>query len=85
MTNNHTASDLNQLLLMPISHIDNYAKFLENLLNEYKTRDLLTEDFKTVAAVEIEMKKMHKLISENFKLNSMKTPSTVCDSFYCFK
>lgn len=57
---------------MPINHIANYAQFLEGLLNEYKARDLLADDFKTIAAVEIEMKKIHKLVTENYALNSMK-------------
>lgn len=52
--------------------MDNYAIFLDKLLNEYKSRDFLAEDFKTIAAVEIEMKKLHKLIMENLSLNSMK-------------
>lgn len=62
---------------MPVNHIENYAKFLENLLNAYKARDFLTEDFRIIAAVEIEMKKLHKLVSENFTLNSMKTSTLV--------
>lgn len=60
---------------MPINHIAGYAQFLEGLLNEYKMRDLLADDFKTVAAVEIEMKKLQKLVMENFTLNSMKGPT----------
>lgn len=57
---------------MPINHITCYAQILEDLLNEYKGRDLLADDFKTIAAVEIEMKKLHKLVMENYALNSMK-------------
>lgn len=57
---------------MPINHIASYAQFLEGLLNEYKARDLLANDFKTIAGVEIEMKKIHKLVTENYALNSMK-------------
>lgn len=57
---------------MPINHIANYAQFLDGLLNEYKSRDLLADDFKTVAAVEIEMKKLQKFVVENYMLNSMK-------------
>lgn len=57
---------------MPITHIALYAQILEDLLNEYKARDLLTDEFKTIAAVEIEMKKLQKLVIENYALNSMK-------------
>lgn len=57
---------------MPINHILNYAQFLDGLLNEYKSRDLLATDFKTIAAVEIEMKKLQKMVTENYHLNSMK-------------
>lgn len=62
---------------MPISHITNCTQFLESLLNEYKARDLLANDFKTIANVEIEMKKLHKLVAENYALNSMKGLSSV--------
>lgn len=65
-------SEIESLLLMPINHITVYATFLEGLLNEYKARDLLAEDFKTIAAVEIEMKKLQKMVTENYTLNSMK-------------
>lgn len=57
---------------MPITHIALYAQILEDLLNEYKARDLLTDEFKTIAAVEIEMKKLQKMVIENYALNSMK-------------
>lgn len=66
------SSDIDSLLLMPINHISNYAQFLDGLLNEYKARDLLANDFKTIAAVEIEMKKLQKMVLENYALNSMK-------------
>lgn len=63
---------MESLFLMPINHILNYAQFLDGLLNEYKSRDLLADDFKTIAAVEIDMKKLQKMVTENYQLNSMK-------------
>lgn len=66
------SDEIETLLLMPINHISNYAQFLESLLNEYKVRTLLGVEFKTIAAVEIEMKKLQKLVTENYTLNSMK-------------
>lgn len=62
---------------MPINHIANYAQFLEDLLNEYKIRDLLADGFKAIAAVEIEMKKLQKLVIENYALNSMKGATVI--------
>lgn len=41
-------------------------------MNEYKARNSFTEDFKMIATVDIEMKKLHKLVMENLGLNSMK-------------
>lgn len=68
---------------MPISHIANHAQFLEGLLNEYKARDLLANDFKTIAGVEIEMKKLQKQVAENYALNSMKgTPVIFLNKFF---
>lgn len=58
--------------MVPIHHMENYANTMDNLLNEYKAKDLLTEDFKTIAMVEIEVKKLCKTMMENYKLNSIK-------------
>lgn len=57
---------------MPVKHMSNYAQFLEGLLNEYKMRTLLGNEFKVIAGVEIEMKKVQKLVAENYALNSLK-------------
>lgn len=76
------SSDIDSLLLMPINHITNYAQFLDGLLNEYKSRDLLASDFKTIAAVEIEMKKLQKMVLDNYALNSMKGLPVI--TFYFF-
>lgn len=70
--NDDSSDDIETLLLTPINRISNYAEFLENLLNEYKKRSLFGVEFKTIAAVEIEMKKLLKLVTENYTLNSMK-------------
>lgn len=78
------SDEIETLLLMPVNHISNYAQFLESLLNEYKVRTLLGAEFKTIAAVEIEMKKLHKLVTENYTLNSMKGHSVSnCIFFSC--
>lgn len=61
--------EIKQFFLLPIQHIDNYADFLNNLL---KDKYLLTDEFKVFAASEIEMKKLQKLVWENFNINSMK-------------
>lgn len=57
---------------MPVKHISNYAQFVDGIFNEYKTRSLLDKEFKTIAAVEIEIKKLQKMVSDNYALNSMK-------------
>lgn len=58
--------------MLPIHHMENYSNTMDGLLNEYKAKDLLTEDFKTIAMVEIEVKKLYKTMMENYKLNSIK-------------
>lgn len=58
--------------MLPIHHMETYANTMDGLLNEYKSKDLLTEDFKTIAMVEIEVKKIYKTMMENYKLNSIK-------------
>lgn len=45
------------------------------LLNEFKEKEFVTEEFKTVATAEIEIKKLFKLVSENFNLSSLKSAS----------
>lgn len=65
---------------MPINHIDNYAKFFDSLLNKYKQRNFLADEFKVIAIVEIEVKKLQKSVMENYNLNSMKS-SMVSKSF----
>lgn len=57
---------------MPVKHVSNYAQFVDGIFNEYKTRSLLDKEFKTIAAVEIEIKKLQKMVSENYALNSMR-------------
>lgn len=64
--------EIESLLLMPVKHVSNYAQFVDGIFNEYKTRSLLDKEFKTIAAVEIEVKKLQKMVSENFALNSMR-------------
>lgn len=64
--------DLEHALMMPIKHMENYTVLLEILLNEFKEKDFVTEEFKTVATVEIEIKKLFKLVSENYNINSLK-------------
>lgn len=64
--------EIESLLLMPVKHISNYAQFVDGIFNEYKTRSLMDNEFKTIAAVEIEIKKLQKMVSENYTLNSMK-------------
>lgn len=58
--------------MLPIKHIENIANTLDGLLDDYKEKDLLTEDFKIVATVGIEVKKLHKLVTENYNLNASK-------------
>lgn len=67
---------------MPINHIALYAQILEDLLNEYKARDFLTVDFKRIAAVEIEMKKLQKWVTENYTLNSMKGSTVTIENYH---
>lgn len=67
---------------MPINHIALYAQILEDLLNEYKARDFLTVDFKRIAAVEIEMKKLQKWVTENYALNSMKGSTVTIENYH---
>lgn len=57
---------------MPVKHISNYAQFVDGIFNDYKTRSLLDKEFKTIAAVEIEIKKLQKMVSENLALSSMR-------------
>lgn len=57
---------------MPVKHISNYAQFVDGIFNEYKARSLLDKEFKTIASVEIEIKKLQKMVSENYALNSMR-------------
>lgn len=64
--------DVESLLVMPINHINAYAKFLDELVNEYKHRNVFTDKFKTIAAVEVEMKRMQKSVLDNYNLNAMK-------------
>lgn len=64
--------DVESLLVMPINHINAYAKFLDELVNEYKHRNVFTDKFKTIAAVEVEMKKIQKSVLDNYNLNAMK-------------
>lgn len=64
---------------MPVKHISNYAQFVDGIFNEYKTRSLLDKEFKTIAAVEIEIKKLQKMVSENYALNSMKGSTVSCE------
>lgn len=63
---------LTHAVMLPIQHMENYVNTMDGLLNEYKAKDLLTEDFKTIAMMEIEVKKLFKTMMENYKLNSMK-------------
>lgn len=63
---------LTHALMLPIHHMENYSNTMDGLLNEYKAKDLLTEDFKAIAMVEIEVKKLYKTMMENYKLNSIK-------------
>lgn len=63
---------LTHAIKLPITHIENYANVMDSLLNEYKAKDLLTEDFKRVATLEIEFKKLYKLMMENYDLNVLK-------------
>lgn len=72
---------MESLLQMPLNRIENYFKFADHLLSKYKNRDLFTEDFKIIAPVQIEMNKLQKVVSENFKLNSVKSSTTVKPSF----
>lgn len=65
-------NELERSLLLPIRQIETYANLLEALLNDYKEKILFTEDFKTVALVEIEVKKLLKSVVEHYNLNSMK-------------
>lgn len=74
--------DLEHALMMPIKHMENYTVLLEILLNEFKEKDFVTEEFKTVATVEIEIKKLFKLVSENYNINSLKGSTVKAFSVY---
>lgn len=63
---------MDHALMMPIKQLENYTILLEALLNEFKEKDFITEQFKTVASVEIEIKKLFKSVSENFNINSLR-------------
>lgn len=78
------SDEIETFLLMPVNHISNYAQFVDGLLNEYKTRTLLGSEFKTIAGVEIEIKKLHKLVTENYALNSMKASIVSTPIFFFF-
>lgn len=78
------SDEIETFLLMPVNHISNYAQFVDGLLNEYKTRTLLGSEFKTIAGVEIEIKKLHKLVTENYALNSMKASVVSTPIFFLF-
>lgn len=69
--------EMESLLQMPLNRIANYFKFTDDLLSKYKNRDLFTEDFKIIAKVQIEIDKLRKIVSENFRLNSMKSSTMV--------
>lgn len=64
--------EMEHSLLMPIKHLENYTLLMEIFLNEFKEKDFVTEEFKTVATVEIEMKKLFKSVTENMNINSLK-------------
>lgn len=64
--------EMEHSLLMPIKHLENYALLMEIFLNEFKEKDFVTEEFKTVATVEIEIKKILKSVTENLNINSLK-------------
>lgn len=68
-------------LMLPIHHMESYANVMDGLLNEYKSKDLLTEDFRTIAMVEIEVKKLYKTMMENYKLNSIKNGTVRMHAF----
>lgn len=64
--------DIQSLLVMPINHINAYATFMDQLVNEYKHRNVFSDKFKTIAAVEVEVKRLQKSVLDNFNLNAMK-------------
>ena len=74
---NDLKKSLAESLTLPLRQIEHYTKILEALLNEFKEKDFITEEFKTVANLEIEIKKLCKLMLENYNVNSIKG-SLVC-------
>lgn len=68
---------MSHALVMPIKHLENYTVLLEMLLNEFKEKDFVTEEFKTVASAEIEIKKLFKLVAENFNLNALRGATVI--------
>lgn len=70
--------------MMPIKQLENYTILLEALLNEFKEKDFITEQFKTVANVEIEIKKLFKSVSENFNINSLRGSAVGRNKNYIF-
>lgn len=67
--------EIESLLQMPLNRVEIYFKFADDLLS--KNRDFFTKYFKIIAPVQIEMEKLQKVVSQNFRLNSMKSSTTV--------
>lgn len=85
MSDDDKSNEIETFLLMPVNHITNYSQLVDGLLNEYKTRTLLGDEFKTIAGVEIEIKKLHKLVTENYSLNAMKAANVSAFHFIIVK